>query len=99
MGLFLRVESAEISLLGGREENQDRVSTAVAEHAALLVVVDGMGGHADGARAAQVTLQVVTESFWHTPQPLFDELNRIFGGFTLGGRFLGQQSGGEQAAG
>src|SRR5580693_203038 len=74
MGLFLRVESAEVSLLGGREENQDRVSTAVAEHAALLVAVDGMGGHADGARAAQVTQQVITEAFWHTPQPLFDPL-------------------------
>ncbi len=70
----MRVESADISLLGGREENQDRVSTAVAEHAALLVVVDGMGGHADGARAAQVTQQVITEAFWHTPQPLFDPL-------------------------
>ena len=70
----MRVESADISLLGGRDENQDRVSTAVAEHAALLVVVDGMGGHADGARAAQVTQQVITEAFWHTPQPLFDPL-------------------------
>jgi serine/threonine protein phosphatase PrpC len=74
MGLLLRVESAEISLLGGREENQDRVSTAIAEHAALLVVVDGMGGHADGAKAAQVTQQVITEAFWRTPQPLFDPL-------------------------
>jgi PPM family protein phosphatase len=73
-GFFLRVESAEISLLGGREENQDRVGTAVTEHAALIVVVDGMGGHADGARAAQVTQQVITEAFWHTPQPLFDPL-------------------------
>ena len=73
-GVLLRVEYADISLLGGREENQDRVSAAVAEHAALLVVVDGMGGHADGARAAEVTQQVIIDAFWHTPQPLFDPL-------------------------
>jgi len=70
----LRAEYAEISLLGRREENQDRVTTAVAEHAALLLVVDGMGGHADGARAAQVTQQVIADAFWKTPQPLFDPL-------------------------
>jgi len=70
----LQVEYADISLLGGREENQDRVCVAVAEHAALLIVADGMGGHADGARAAQVTQQVIAEAFWHSPQPLFDPL-------------------------
>jgi serine/threonine protein phosphatase PrpC len=78
----LRVEYADISLLGGREENQDRVSAAVAEHAALLVAVDGMGGHAHGARAAQVTQQVITEAFWHSPQPLFDPLGFLH--LTLG---------------
>jgi PPM family protein phosphatase len=70
----LQVEYADLSLLGGREENQDRVAVAVAEHAALLVVVDGMGGHAEGARAAEVTLKILLEAFWHTPQPLFDPL-------------------------
>jgi PPM family protein phosphatase len=82
MGFFLRVETTEMSLIGGREENQDRVGAAVAEHAALLVVVDGMGGHANGALAAEVTLQTIVEAFWHTPQPLFDPLGFLH--MTLG---------------
>src|SRR5437764_1331799 len=36
MDFFLRVEYADISLLGGREEHHDRVAVAVAEKAALL---------------------------------------------------------------
>jgi serine/threonine protein phosphatase PrpC len=78
----LQVEYADLSLLGGREENQDRVAVAVAEHAAMLLVVDGMGGHAEGARAAEVTLKTLLEAFWHTPQPLFDPLGFLH--LTLG---------------
>ncbi len=78
----MQVEYADLSLLGGREENQDRVAVAVAEHCAMLVVVDGMGGHAEGARAAEVTLKTLLEAFWHTPQPLFDPLGFLH--LTLG---------------
>lgn len=82
MEFFLRVEYADISLLGGREENQDRVAAAATEHAALLVVVDGMGGHAHGAKAAEVTQQVILEAFAQTPHPLFDPLGFLH--LTLG---------------
>ena len=78
----MQVEYADVSLLGSREDNQDRVAVAVAEHASLLLVVDGMGGHAEGARAAEITRQVLLETFWHTPQPLFDPLGFLH--LTLG---------------
>jgi len=70
----LRVEYAEVSLQGGRDSNQDRISVAVAEEAALLIACDGMGGHAEGERAAEVAQQTVVERFWQTTQPLLDPL-------------------------
>lgn len=68
----MQVESAELSLIGDREENQDRVAVAKGPNAALLIAVDGMGGHADGARAAAVATETVAEAFRRTPQPIFD---------------------------
>ena len=59
---MLRVEYAELSLVGHREDNQDRVSVAVGEHAAFLLVIDGMGGHAEGARAAETALKAMLEA-------------------------------------
>ncbi len=73
-GGILQIEYADVSLLGHRDDNQDRVSIAVAENAALLAVVDGMGGHADGAKAAEVSLASMLESFWQTSHPVFDPL-------------------------
>jgi serine/threonine protein phosphatase PrpC len=70
----LRVEYAELSLKGGRETNQDRISVAIAQDCALLIACDGMGGHAEGERAAEIAQRTVVERFWHTPQPLLDPL-------------------------
>lgn len=70
----MRVDYADVSLLGGREENQDRIAVAVTEHAALLVVADGMGGHANGARAAEIAREIVLDAFAHTSYPLFDPM-------------------------
>jgi serine/threonine protein phosphatase PrpC len=48
----------------------------------MLAVMDGMGGHAEGARAAETALKTLIETFWHTPQPLFDPLGFLH--LTLG---------------
>jgi PPM family protein phosphatase len=70
----LRIEYAELSLLGDREDNQDRVTVSAADQAALLVVIDGMGGHSDGSRAADTALKSLLESFRQTSLPMFDPL-------------------------
>jgi len=59
----LQIEIADVSLIGHREENQDRVAVAAAEQAVLLAVIDGMGGHAEGARAAETALATILEAF------------------------------------
>jgi serine/threonine protein phosphatase PrpC len=68
----LQIEHADLSLLGNREENQDRVAIAIGDGSAFLAVVDGMGGHADGARAAEVAIRVMVGEFWEASRPLFD---------------------------
>ncbi len=70
----MQIEIADVSLIGHREENQDRVAVAAAEEAVLLVVIDGMGGHAEGARAAETALASLLEAFWQTAHPIFDPL-------------------------
>ncbi len=70
----MRVEYAELSLQGGRDSNQDRIGVVVAEQAALLSVYDGMGGHADGDRAADIALRTILERFRKSSQPLLDPL-------------------------
>lgn len=68
----MQIEHADLSLLGDREENQDRVAIAIGDGTALLAVVDGMGGHSDGARAAEVAIRSMVGEFWEARRPLFD---------------------------
>lgn len=71
---FLRVEYAEVSLCGSREDNQDRAAVAVSPAASLLVVLDGMGGHAHGARAAEAGRKAMLKAFGAPEAPLLDPM-------------------------
>mgnify|MGYP001812347000 CR=1 FL=1 len=68
----MQIEHAEISLLGDRGENQDRVLVATGDESVLMIVIDGMGGHSDGAKAAEVASQTIAKAYSRVSQPLLD---------------------------
>ena len=68
----MKIEYAKVSALGDRQDNQDRAAVVVAEDAAIMLVFDGMGGHADGAAAAEVGMNTVQDLFTSADLPLFD---------------------------
>jgi len=68
----MQIEYAKVSALGDRSDNQDRAAVVVADNAALMLVFDGMGGHSDGARAAEAGLKIVQDMFMDVTLPIFD---------------------------
>lgn len=55
----------------------------VSESAALMMVFDGMGGHADGAIAAEVGLQTVQTQFTSAKLPLLDPQGFLYASLAL----------------
>ena len=68
----MQIEYAKVSALGDRTDNQDRAAIVVADDAALMMVFDGMGGHSDGAKAAETGLSIVQDMFMNSRLPIFD---------------------------
>ena len=68
----MQIEYAKVSALGDRSDNQDRAAVVIAEDAALMLVFDGMGGHSDGAKAAETGLSIVQDMFMASSLPVFD---------------------------
>ena len=68
----MQVELAKVSLPGNRQENQDRVDVASSASAALIVDVDGMGGHAQGAKASQTVVSALQRKFTGVSHPILD---------------------------
>ncbi len=74
----MQIEYAKVSALGDRTDNQDRAAIVVAEDAALMLVFDGMGGHSDGAKAAETGLKIVQNTFMESTLPVFDPQGFIY---------------------
>lgn len=57
------------SRIGNRPKNQDRFASRSTEAAVLLVVADGMGGHAHGELAAQTAVDCIVSTFLRIATP------------------------------
>jgi len=79
----MELEYAKVSAVGDRKDNQDRAAVVVAESAAIMLVFDGMGGHSDGAKAAEVGLQTVQDLFVGSTLPIFDPQGFLYTALTL----------------
>ncbi|HEY4663497.1 MAG TPA: PP2C family serine/threonine-protein phosphatase [Comamonas sp.] len=59
----------QLSRRGGRAVNEDRMGYCYTREAALFLLADGMGGHAEGEVAAQLVLQSIAAQFQREAQP------------------------------
>lgn len=66
----MRFEIAMANLLGDRPSNQDRCAVVERGRSALLVLADGMGGHARGELAAEVFVQTAVRAFERARLPI-----------------------------
>jgi serine/threonine protein phosphatase PrpC len=63
--------------VGSRPYNEDRLGVVSTEQATLLVLADGMGGHAHGEVAAQIAIDVFSELFKKTARPRLQHPRRF----------------------
>ena len=68
----------QLSRVGGRERNEDRIGHWSAPEATLLAVADGLGGHAHGDIAAQIAINVLGGAFDTAARPKLAEPEQFF---------------------
>jgi serine/threonine protein phosphatase PrpC len=59
----------QVSRKGGRPINEDRLGYTYTREAVLLVLADGMGGHPEGEKAAEIAVQAFIHAFRTQAQP------------------------------
>lgn len=64
----------QISRMGGRKSNEDRMGYCYTREASVFVMADGMGGHPEGEVAAQIALQTVSALFQRQARPVLKDV-------------------------
>jgi len=73
----LRFSIYQDSKKGGRKVNQDRMGYLYTRDSLMMMVADGMGGHARGEVAAQLTMQTVAAIYQRMAKPLLADPARF----------------------
>ena len=60
----------QLSRIGGREINEDRMGYCYTRESGLFVVADGMGGHPEGEVAAQLALETISALYQKEAKPI-----------------------------
>ncbi|MEO5659099.1 MAG: protein phosphatase 2C domain-containing protein [Polaromonas sp.] len=60
----------QLSRIGGREINEDRMGYCYTRESGLFVMADGMGGHPEGEVAAQLALETVSALYQKEAKPI-----------------------------
>ncbi len=68
----IRYQTARMTLIGNRSTNQDRCTLIESINSALICLADGMGGHPKGEIAAQILMNVCTQTFTEARKPIQD---------------------------
>lgn len=69
----MRFSIYQESKKGGRRVNQDRMGYLYTRDSLMLLVADGMGGHARGEVAAQITLQTMAAIYQRDAKPVLPD--------------------------
>ena len=66
----MKYNVSKANRLGNRKSNQDRMGVVETRHAILLVLADGLGGHAGGDLAAETVVSCAIRLFKSATQPI-----------------------------
>ncbi|MCG6871891.1 MAG: protein phosphatase 2C domain-containing protein [Gammaproteobacteria bacterium] len=65
----MKYATAQHSLIGAREQNQDRLAIVEAPRRVLLVLADGLGGYRGGDMAAETMVDTISQLFHRMREP------------------------------